>query len=219
MILPGVASVETIVANRTLPCDETAKTNYDKNPLRLDMEEAAKLAGLDVSIDCIVNLWGDTVAIFAGALSPAHSAAVLEAKAHYVTPRAVEKNVVITNTYAKVNEAVVGALFAFPSVSHKGGDVVLVCNAPQGQVVHYLVGSWGRTIGGKLMKQFKIPPHINHLIVYCKYPDIAGLGYFERSDKILYMKTWDDVLRVLQEFHGDNATVAVHPNADIQYFG
>ncbi len=219
MILPGVASIDTIMANHSMQCDEETKENYDKNPYRLDMNEAADLAGLDVSIDNIVNMWGDSVAIFAGALKPAHAAGVQEAKAHYLTPRAKDKDIVIVNTFAKVSESAVGARNAFPSVSHRGGDVVLICNAPQGQVVHYLGGPWGRTIGGKLRIQIPIPEHVNRLILYTEYPDHASLGWFKQSDKILMMDNWDDVLQVLQQVHGDRASVAVYPNADIQYFG
>ena len=67
--------------------------------------------------------------------------------------------------------------------------------------------------------QFPISPHINHFIVYSEYPDIASLGWFEKSDRILLIDNWDDVLGILQDSHGDTVTVALYPNADIQYFG
>lgn len=218
IILPGVASYETITANHKL--EVTDKKDYDRNPVRLDMEEAAGLAGFDVSIECIVNLWGETVSMFTGAPGPCHSAGVSEARDHYLTPMARGKDVVIANTYAKVNEAGIGAILAFPSVAEKGGDVILICNAPQGQVIHYLLGCWGRTLEGSLGKvKFSIPPHINHLIVYTEYPDIPSLGHFEPSEKVLMMTRWDDVLRTLEDLHKGDVTVAVYPNADIQYFG
>ncbi len=217
IILPGVASRETTLANHTLPI--TDRTDYDTNAARLDMEEAAKLVGLDVNIECIVNLWGDTVAIFAGAPEPAHAAGVQEARAHYLTPRAEDKDIVIANTYAKASEAEIGAIKASSSVSQRGGDLVLICNAPQGHIVHYLAGAWGKTTTGKLGLIFSIPQNINHLIIYNEYPDIAHLGWFEESAKRLAMNNWDDVLQVLQKAHSHNAKVAVYPNADIQYFG
>lgn len=218
IILPGVASYETITANHKL--EVTDKKDYDKNPVRLDMDEAAGLAGFDVSIECIVNLWGETVAIFAGAPGPCHAAGVSEAKDHYLTPMAKGKDIVIANAYAKVNEAGIGTMLAFPSVAEKGGDVVLICNAPQGQVIHYLLGGWGRTLEGSLGRvKFLIPPHINHLIVYTEYPDITGLEHFEPSEKVLMMTNWDDILRTLEIFHKGDVTVAVYPNSDIQYFG
>ena len=30
---------------------------FDKNPMRLDCEEAARLAGLDILINGVVNMW------------------------------------------------------------------------------------------------------------------------------------------------------------------
>lgn len=219
ILLPGAASIETIMANHTLPLTEQARTDYDTNPRRLDIEEAAKLAGLDVIIECIVNLWGDTVAIFAGAEIPARAASVLEAKTHYLATKAEDKDIVIANTFAKASEAPTALRAAASSVSQRGGDLVLIANAPEGQVIHYLIGSWGRTIGGRLRVQRSIPPHINHLIRYSEYPEVASLGRFEPSNKVLSMSKWDDVVRALQEFHWGNATVAVYPSADIQYFG
>lgn len=149
IILPGVSSLESIEAvhrlgikaGREHPDKPVVGMGiFDDNPMRLDIEEAATLAGLDVKIDCIVNTWGETAAIFAGALIPAYAAAVQEAKAHYLTPRAEDKDIVIANTFAKANEAATGLMTAFPAVSSRGGDVVLICNAPEGQVTHYLLG-------------------------------------------------------------------------------
>lgn len=226
IIMPGVASFETIKMLHCLGGKAGQKHRdkpivgmgiFDNNPMRLDIEEAAVLAGLDVKVDCIVNTWGETIAIFAGALPPTYAAGVQEAKDHYLTPNVEEKDIVIANTFAKASEAASALATVFPTVSSKGGDVVLICNAPEGQVTHYLMGSFGKTIGGNLRLQIKLPQHVNHLIVYTEYPDIAGRGYFEKSDRVLFMSNWDEVLGVLQQFHGDNTKVAVYPNADIQY--
>ncbi len=225
IIMPGVTSVETSEAFHRLG-DKVKQEHPDKpmgmgilhdNPLRSDMEEAATLAGLDIKIDGILNMWGDTVAIFAGAPKPAFAAGVEEAKAHYLTPRVEDKDIVIANTFAKVNEAECGLITAFPAVSHEGGDMVLVGNAPEGHVTHYLIGPFGKTIGGNIRLKIKVPPHVNHLIIFNEYPDIASLGYFEEPDKVLLMNRWDDVLQLLQELHRADARVAVYPNAEIQY--
>jgi nickel-dependent lactate racemase len=218
MILPGVASIETVMANHTIPIPD--RKDYDNHPRRLDMEEAAALAGLDVNIECLVNQWGDTTAIYAGARIQAHAAGVSEARLHYATPKAEEKDIVIANTYAKASEAITGAFLAMPSVTQKGGDFVLICNAPEGQVVHYGSGVWGKALGGLMgtLPQVEIPPHIKHFIVYTEYPDFSGLGYFKKSDKLLVMDNWKDVIKFLQGFHGSDTEVAVYPNSDIQYF-
>lgn len=76
ILMPGVASAETIEALHHLPT--TGMGIFANNPLRLNMEEAAAMAGLDMKIDCIVNMWGETVALFAG--SPRHAYAAGIAK-------------------------------------------------------------------------------------------------------------------------------------------
>lgn len=212
-IVPGVASVDTIVANHRLPRSE----EYETNQMRLDLEEASQLVGVDVLIECIVNLWGDSVAIFAGAEAPAHAAAVQEAKANYLAPKAEDKDIVIANVYAKANEASTG-FKVHTSVSQNGGDMVIIANTPRGQVNHYLMGWWGKNTGGKLKPKTKVPPFINRLILFTEYPSKIDLENFEDSPRVMLMSNWDDVLQMLQDAHGDAARVAVYPNADILYF-
>jgi len=157
------------------------------------------------------------VAIFAGAIIPSYTAAVQEAKAHYLTPRVEGKDIVIANTFAKANEVFVGARIAYSTVSREGGDAILIANAPEGQVTHYLLGPFGNTSWAKLRQVPRTPQYVNHLIIYTEYPDNASRGWFEESDKILFLHRWDDVLQVLQKFHGADTKVAVYPNAEIQY--
>jgi nickel-dependent lactate racemase len=220
MIIPGVSSAETIRSNHALlhKVQNADSSKYETNVMRLDMEESASLVGLEVNIECLVNSWGETVAIFAGAFVPSHAAGIQQAKAHYLTPKANKKDIVIANSFAKASEFATGTAVAFPSISKKGGDVVLIANAPQGQVVHYLGSAWGRTTSGGPIKP-AVPQNINRLIIYTEYPDIAGLSWFQESDKICQMNHWNDVSRSLKEDYGSNATVAVYPNADIQCFG
>jgi hypothetical protein len=190
---------------------------FEDNPLRLNMEEAAEMAGLDMKVDCLVNMWGETVALFAGSPKESYATGIAKAKNHYLTPRATDKDIVIANTFAKVSESESGLITTLPAVSHRGGDIVLISNAPEGHVVHYLMGPFGKFIGGRQRLQIKLPPHINHLIIYNEYPDITSTGYFDDVDRILLMNKWDDVLGLLQRLHGDNTEVAVYPNAEIQY--
>ena len=216
-ILPGVSSIDTIYYNHTMELTDQTKFDWDKNPRRHDMEETAKLAGVDVLIESIFNSWGDPVVIFAGNETLAHEQAANYARGHYRTKKAENKDIVISNTYAKAMEAATGLSKAV-SVRN-GGDMVLISNAPEGQVNHYLCGPWGKTTAGRLMFEFQTPPHLNHLIMYTEYPDRAGLQWFRASAKILALQKWADVIKTLKECHGDKASVTVYPNADVQQFG
>jgi len=227
IILPGVVSFETIDYNHRMATKSNLEHQdipnagmgiFDNNSMHYDVDEAANLVGLDVLINCVVNMWGETVAVHAGAMAPAHAAAVQESKTHYLTPMVKGKDIVIANTFAKVNETRIGLGIAYPAVNTGGGDVVLIANAPEGQVTHYLLGPFGKTTWAKQHQLFRseVPQHVNHLIVYNEYPH-RGSSWLDEDDKILYLDKWDDVLKLLQKSHGTDTKVAVYPNAEIQY--
>ncbi len=227
IILPGVSSMETIRHFHSIEKEYKRKYPdrqdigfglFDHNPMRLNIAEAAALAGLDIKIDCMLNAQGETVALFAGALKPAYEAAVREAKAHYLTPKTNGEEILIANTFSKANEGLmIGLNVPFTAATGKGVDIVLIANAPDGQVTHYLLGNFGKTITSEQKLVVKPPQHIDHVIIYSEYPDLAGRGYVEKSDKVLYANRWEDVLRILQQYHGAEAKVAVYPSAEIQY--
>ena len=225
IVMPGITSIETTEAfhrsgkkikdeNPDVPMGIGI---YEDNPLRFDMEEAVELAGLDVKIDCIYNMWGETVDIFAGAVKQVHAAGVAVAKTHYLTPRAVDMDIVIANSFAKANEAEGGMITAIPSVSSKGGDIIVIGNVPEGHVVHYLMGPFGTSIGGNLRFKLPVPPNVNHVILFNEYMDLTALGYFEVPEKVVTMSKWDDVVRFLEQTHGADTKVAVYPNSEVQY--
>ncbi|MFC1998295.1 lactate racemase domain-containing protein [Chloroflexota bacterium] len=219
IVLPGVASLETTLANHTLPVPDETKRDYDANPRRRDIEEVAALAGLDVVVDCIVNMQGETVDLFAGARQEVAKTTVKVAKTHYLGTQAQDMDIVIANAYVKAGEANGVSIGVIDCLTKDGGDIVVIGNSPEGSVSHYLMGSWGRTIGGKLNMRRPIAPQINHYIFYSQYPTKTSVINVEPKEKALLMSRWDDVVNALLEYHGDHARVAVYPSADLQYFG
>lgn len=225
IVLPGVTSFETTEYNHQMfrkallakGPQYTGHGVYEGNLGRLDIEEAGDLAKLDVLINCIVNMWGETVAIYAGALKPVYEEAVAEAKKHYLSPSLANKDIVIGNAFAKANEAWIGLAITFPALKPEGGDVVIIANHPEGQVTHYLLGPFGETIWGPLRKERRLPSQVNRLIVFTEYPDLQSRCWFGGKERALFLNRWDDVLNVLQGKNGDGASVAVYPNAEIQY--
>jgi nickel-dependent lactate racemase len=225
IILPGVTSFDTTRQNHQSFYETAMQPRehrivgmgiFDENPMQMDVEEAAHLAGLNIIINCLINTWGETTAVFSGALESSYAATVQAAKSHYLTPLAEGKDIVIANTFAKANEGFIGTSIAYRSVA-PGGDVVLIANAPDGQVTHYLLGPFGNTSFAPLRQGASVPPHVNRLIVFSEYPDLASRSWFGESDRVIFLNRWDDVLNALSSHDGDTK-VAVYPNAEIQYY-
>lgn len=106
------------------------------------------------------------MAIFTSALKLAYAAAVQEGKTHYLTPVARGKDIVISNTFVKANETWIGLDIACPVLKPEGGAIILISNMPEGQVIHYLWGPFGRTTFGPTRQNPEMPSCVRHLIIY-----------------------------------------------------
>jgi nickel-dependent lactate racemase len=226
IILPGVTSFKTAQHNhRQTHHDMVALRGklgtgrFDENPMRFDVEEAALLAGLDFIVNVLVNENGETAKVYAGALQPAYAAAVAEAKAHYLTPKVQDKDIAIANAFIKANEAFIGVNIANSAINRQqGGDVVLIANAPEGQVVHYLLGPFGAKKFGPEHQYSRVPEYVKRLIIYSEYPDLAGRNWYAVSDKVVFASKWGEVLEILERDYPGAAKVGVYPSSEIQYF-
>ncbi len=223
IVLPGIASYETVLALHS-PRKNTGGFNntvsgmgaLNDNPRRRDIDEATAIAGLDMKIDALVNMWGETSEIFAGEPKAEYAAALEAAKKHYLTDQAKGADIVIANTFAKASEAISGLMIAFPSVK-PGGDIILIANAPDGQATHYLMGPFGNNIAGKLQLQMKVPDNVSRLIIYNEYPELASGRYLENNDKVIMLDKWEGVMALLKQSHGSGTKAAIYPDADVQY--
>jgi nickel-dependent lactate racemase len=226
IILPGICHYQTCLAfhrlgsryaqrNKDNPADAGV---FQGNVLRLDTEEAGEMVGLDIKIDTLMNSYGETVAVYAGSLKSAYPMAVEDARQHYDTVPGNDADIVIANTFAKVAECESGLDMAFPSIRTEGGEVVLIGNAPEGHVEHYLAGPWGKNTRSGFQIQCSIPANVNRLIVYTEYPDLTLYGYFAQPEKVAILSGWNEVLALLKKYHPGNSRVVVYPDADIQYW-
>jgi nickel-dependent lactate racemase len=87
IILPGVAGQASVEHNhRGIMLPEMPLGLADANPLRLDIEEAADLGGLDFKIDVLVDSRERMVDVYAGDFRKAHRAALPAARRIWMTP-------------------------------------------------------------------------------------------------------------------------------------
>jgi lactate racemase len=224
IILPGICHFQTIEAfhqfaskfHREHPEHKAQMGGTGANGLRMNMEEAMKMVGLDMIIDTLFNSYGETTAVFAGEPKTAFEAAVKLAQSHYLTAHPEGNDIVICNAFAKVGEAETGLNIGFGSVKAAGGDVVLTVNAPGGHVVHYLFGSFGN-LKRKGQIGHGLPPNIRNVVIFNQYPDLTVLNHFSEREKVHLMSQWEDVIGFLAKEHPGAAKVAIYPNSDVQY--
>jgi nickel-dependent lactate racemase len=228
IVMPGVAAYDTVTAHHSKTHqawkDARAKSGLSckgvvrENPINADAFEIAALAGLDMVIDCIVNSRGETVSVYAGALTPTYQASVKEAETHYIAENMRDNDIVIANAYIKASEFIIAWSAVQSAVSPNGGDVVLIANTPSGGVVHYLFERFGKTIAGSAVRPHAIPDHINSLVIYSEYPEARSLNWFSNCEKVTIIDDWGQAMRQLEKSHRPDAKVAVYPSADIQYY-
>lgn len=73
-LLPGVSSERSINKNHAMMADPRAKSGRLDNPVRLDMEEAAKIGGLDLILNVVLNSKKEIVRAVGGDFVKAHRA-------------------------------------------------------------------------------------------------------------------------------------------------
>lgn len=227
IILPGVAHIDTITHNHGHVRQEAMRTGIqcnmgmgrnEDNALLFDMEETARMSGLDIKIDAMVNLKRDTTALFVGEPIAQYYEGVKLAKEHYLTPPLDRPDVVVANCNAKINEALIGVSVAQSILPERGGTLVMVSNNPWGEVPHYLLRSFGRHMGGRLWKPPALSHRVKKFIFLQPYKDKAGADWFAPSESISLARTWDEVLSILKADFPDGARAAVIPDATMQYF-
>ncbi len=228
IILPGVASIDTIVANhgalmqRAFAAGERPGIGlgtFEENLVWQDVVEATRLAGLDIKIDALVNTKGETTALFVGDPVAEQTEGVKLAREVYATPRPAGVEIAVVNAYSKASEANLTVPLGTQALGEEGGDLVVIANAPEGQVTHYVYRSFGKEVGGRLWRRrSSLSPKVKRLIIYAPYMDRTAADWIAPPESIIWAKTWVEVLEVLREAHRGSARVAVVPDATIQYF-
>ena len=221
--LPGVAGIETINQFHNQLYRDRARTglgNFEKNIMREECDAAGDLVGLNFKVDCLLNRRGQITGLYAGSFQATHAAGAEEGKEHYGIPHAAGYDLVVANSYAKANESAIAALLGLMLIRPKEGTLVLVSDAPEGQVPHYVMRAWGSDYGGRHY-QPRARGFVSHLmkklIVMAPYPDRTGLDLICHPDDAVIVKTWPEVLAILENDFPAQARVAVVPDGTMQY--
>ena len=223
LILPGVSGIETINQFHNQLYRDPSRTglgNFENNIMRGECDAAGDLAGLNFKVDCLINRRGEVTSLYAGPFRSTHAAAGEEGKTHYGIPHATGYDITVANGYGKANESAIAAIF-FALTLKPQGTGVLICDAPEGQVPHYVMRQWGSDYGGRHYrpreKGILSFMNIKKLIVLNPTPDKTCLDLVCDSSDATIVKTWPEVLSILEKEYPGEAKLAVIPDGTMQY--
>jgi nickel-dependent lactate racemase len=223
IILPGVAGIESINQFHNQLYRDRARTglgNFGKNIMREECDQAGDMVGLNFKVDCLLNRRGQITSLYAGSFRATHQAGAEEGKDHYGIPYTAGYDIVVANAYAKANESAIAALLGLMMIRPKEGTMALISDAPEGQVPHYVMRAWGSDYGGRHYTP-KPKGFVRHLmkklVVMAPYPDRTSLDLICHPDDAIFVKTWPEVLAILEKDYPRQARVAVIPDGTMQY--
>ena len=221
IISPGVAGIETIRYNHGdlggfgldyTRHPSTGVLRCDENVVRLDAEEAARMAGLDFKVDAVLNLERNPVEAFAGDFVATHRRAVEGSKTWHRC-ESPEADIVVANGYMRENEPPVCFWPAYNSVK-EDGSIVIIANDPDGGINHWLFCAHGKTTGASLWSGGPSPLYRGaRLIIHSPYKLRSVEMMMGPPETTTWIKEWDEVVEELRKHHGPGSKVAVLPDA------
>jgi nickel-dependent lactate racemase len=223
-VLPGVAWVESIdFFHRTITGLGTNPTvglaRVFENDVRRDMEEAARLAQVQFSVQIVYNERREPVEIFAGDIVAAHHAACRLANGFLRTPTARGADIVVANAYPQNRQASSSLGWARRSL-RDGGSAVLIAQHPDAMsTIHYLNerrGYDGHAYWEMLDSDRNPVRQAGQLIVFSQYMQKRDVNRIS-AKHVLLAQSWDEVVQILERHHGTEARVAIYPYAAIQH--
>ncbi|AYK15749.1 MAG: nickel-dependent lactate racemase [Methanosarcina flavescens] len=145
-VLPGVSSKEAVIANHKMMIDEKAVSGRVDGPVRQDMEEAAKITGLDFILNVVLDSKKEIVAAVAGDFIEAHRKGVEVVDSMYKVPVEPADAVIVScggfpkdiNLF-QANKALDNATQAVKA----GGSIILVAECAEG-IGNQVYECWNR---------------------------------------------------------------------------
>jgi nickel-dependent lactate racemase len=225
IMLPGVAGIESINQFHNQLYRDPSRIglgNFDDNIMRAECDAAGDAVGLDFKVDCLINRRGEIANLYAGPFKETHAAGAEEGKDHYGIPYSTGYDIVVCNAYGKANESAISRHFVRVTLKPGAvGTAVLISDAPEGQVSHYVFRSWGSDYGGRhyepKAKGTLGSWNIKKLIVLSPHPDRTSLDLFCHADDAIIARTWSEVLALLERDYPKEARIAVIQDATMQY--
>ncbi len=227
IILPGVVSIDTIAYNHINFVQKgpappgfrrpPAPDNHLENDLYLDIAETARISGLEFKIDVLVNTRRQAVGMVCGDFYEAQQVGIGMAKQIYATERAEDADVAIINGYSKANEAMLATGWQLHTKTGNPLDVVLLTSCPEGTVVHYLYGGFGKDTRGRgAAPRTGLPVQARRFIFVNPYQDKACYHQYGDPEQIIWARSWDEAQAMLNQWYPNGARTVVYTDRTIQ---
>ena len=221
ILVPGAAAMETIAYNhielhKAYP-KRVGLGKVRNNPRRLDVEEAARIAGLDISVNVVVNHMKEILGVFVGDFVEAHRKGMIFANRVYGTENPGKFDLIVVNAFP-IEESPEKALWTAQESLNNGGDMVLIWQTNEGLLPHYLVGTFGSDYGGRKWQKpgpLRLP-RARNLFIYADTLSKQEQIWWGPKDKVLWFRDWTKLINSLKSRHRKGTRVAVYPYATLQ---
>jgi nickel-dependent lactate racemase len=230
IVIPGLGSIDTIEKNHTPAfMGKIGSTGFSQgldlntNELRLDMEEGARMAGLNMIVNSVGTSDGKTAGVFVGDLVQAHRAAVELASKVYVTEAPTDMDIGIFNAFPEDTELVQAqkALNVWTGnmnqrLVREGGKVVIATASSDGLGFHSLADR-GMRLYNRVDRRKTIAEILRGRKVIVFSPNCSRSDLLERyPESVMIRNTWKDVMAELKDGSASQS-VAIFPNGSLQF--
>jgi lactate racemase len=218
IVLPGVCGIDTVDYHHKHMLQNNEQGRVEDNVFRLDIEDAARLAGLHFKVDAVLNNRREVVGLFAGDVVAEHRAGSKLAAQVYRTETVKDVDVVVANSYPDEVQ-LIRIMWCLGASLRAGGDMVVFSHAPDGQCFVQLRDRRGTDFGGRHYKpglMAKKQEKAARIIVVA--PDLSRADKDEigPAEKVIHCRTWDEALEKLRSKNGPGTKVGVYPYGAVQ---
>ncbi|GIX05766.1 MAG: hypothetical protein KatS3mg115_0169 [Candidatus Poribacteria bacterium] len=202
-LVPGVAAQATIESYHSKRGGDPLDPN---NPMREDIEEIARLVGVDWIVNAVLDGERRIAGLFAGDVVAAHRAAADFVKQHSLFPLVPDAEIVISNAYPFDTNLRYAWRGVWPFGFHLDAVHVLVDFSPEGGGYHQFFKARGRPFAVRSDE----PPRW-----YLYSPEIGPKEAYEVHPECEHFRRWEDLIARVQRERPGRRRVAFYPHAGI----
>jgi len=219
-VLPGVSSIDTILYNHSIIKGRRPEDRriwwVEGNPERYDMQECARMADVNVSVNCLYDGSRQLIGLYAGDVDEAWTEGVKACYKAHDTKAAPKSDVTIINSYPQADQDI--DWWGARASLREGGTAIGVHHFMMGRaLLHYrgeqMGAPWARTQGYP-RRNWPVKQAENTIVYTDRPSKRQSLAYDERVE---WLTDWTTILGRLIELHGDDATASVYPCGKIQF--